>query len=155
MSRKIIIPVVTKLRAGRTGVRFFAGSRVFLLRIWCLPNLIFEGYCGENRPRGDADYIPASVAKIKNTWIYNSTPALHPHGVCRNYFAFILAVRTVSRFTVVGPNVYLKVICFAGSVNTTPSASHHKTNSICISVLFLYCTVHDEAGSRVRDLCAA
>ena len=106
-------------------------------------HLIFHGYCGENRPRGDVDYIPASISKIKNTWNYNSTAALLPHGVYRNYFAFILSVTTVSRFTVVGPKVYLKIVCFAESVKTTPLASHHKTNSICVSVLFLYCTGHD------------
>ena len=103
-SRKIIITIVTKLQAGRTGVRFFAGSRGFLFWIWCLPNFIFDGDCGENRPRGDVDYIPASIVKIKNTWNYNSTPILILHGVYRNYFIFILAVMTVSRFAVVGPN---------------------------------------------------
>ena len=56
---------------------------------------------------------------------------------------FILAVRTVSRITVVGLNVYLKIVCFAGSVKTTPSASRHKTNSICVSVTFLHCVGHD------------
>jgi hypothetical protein len=68
-------------------------------------HLIFDGYWGENRPRGDVDYIPASIAKIKNTWNYKSTPALRLNGMYRNYFAFILAVTTVNRFTVVGPKV--------------------------------------------------
>ena len=132
---------MNKLRAGRTGFDSLQDPSVSFIDL-VSTHLIFDGYCGENRPRGDVDYLPASIAKIKNMWNYNSTPSLRSHGVYMYYFAFTLAVRTVSRFTVVGPKVYFKIVCFVGSVKNTPSASHLKITPF-VYQYSVYCTGHD------------
>ena len=42
---------------------------------------------GETRPGRDVDHSPPT-AEVKNEWSYNSTPAMHLHGVDREISPF-------------------------------------------------------------------
>jgi hypothetical protein len=75
------LPTLTKLRAGRYGVRFPAGAGNFSLHhVQTRYRCSFPGGGGK-RPGREADHSPPSSAEVKNAWSYTSTPPIRLNGV--------------------------------------------------------------------------
>ena len=77
--------IVTRLRAGRSGVQIQAGARNFRV-----PKNVQTGSgthpasCsieGVNRPGREADHSPASSAEVRNEWKHSSTTHICIHGM--------------------------------------------------------------------------
>jgi hypothetical protein len=59
ISQDGVVGIVTRLRAGQSGVRFWTGTREFLLAKRSRPDL---------RPRREVDHSHSSGAKVMNEW---------------------------------------------------------------------------------------
>jgi len=44
---------------------------------------------GIKQPGPEVDYLPPSIAEVKNEWSYTSTLSTYLHGLCRNNFTFL------------------------------------------------------------------
>jgi hypothetical protein len=84
-SRDSSVRIVTRLRAGRSGVRTLAGVRYFsvlrnrLDRFRRSLNLLFNGYTRVHSWGGGGykvNHSPASSAEIKNEWSCTSAPRI-------------------------------------------------------------------------------
>jgi hypothetical protein len=83
------VSIVTRRRVARQGVRFLAGAGIFFSSLPALlPNqsliqLVTDALSqGLKRPGREAHHIPPSIAEVKNTWSYTSTP---PHTFMASY----------------------------------------------------------------------
>ena len=90
-SRDSSVGIVTRLRAGRSGVRRPASPK---LPDWLrAPPSLFDGYrhffSRVKRPKREAYHSSPSVTKVKNEWSCVTTPLVCLDGVDRNSFAFV------------------------------------------------------------------
>jgi hypothetical protein len=98
-SRYNVVSIVTRLRAGRSGVRIPAGGKTLFSAPqppdWFRASpIISSGYRGSfpgvKLPRRDFDHPSPSVTDAKNEWSCTSAPPIHFHGANRHNFIFTL-----------------------------------------------------------------